>query len=100
MIHVVNKRNFRGNGVYVGRPSVLGNPYVIGKDGNRDEVIEKYRKWLWAKYKEKGKVYDELMRLCDIARKRDLVLMCWCKPKACHGDVIKRCVEWMIKRQD
>src|SRR5690554_3305781 len=34
--------------VYIGRPSKWGNPFVIGKDGDRDEVIAKYRQWLLA----------------------------------------------------
>ena len=29
--------------VYIGRPSIFGNPFVIGPDGDRGEVIEKYR---------------------------------------------------------
>ena len=33
---------------YVGRPSPLGNPFVLGRDGNREEVIAEYRHWLWA----------------------------------------------------
>src|SRR5258708_35076297 len=32
--------------VYVGRPSKWGNPFVIGRDGSRDEVIAKYRAWI------------------------------------------------------
>jgi hypothetical protein len=32
--------------VYIGRPSVWGNPYVIGKDGDRETVIRKYREYL------------------------------------------------------
>jgi hypothetical protein len=100
MIYVVNKRDFQGDGVYIGRPGVLGNPYAIGKDGDRDEVIEKYREWLWTRYQEKDRVYEEILRLSEIAKKRDLILVCWCKPKACHGDVIKRCLEWMMKRSE
>ena len=46
MITIVNKKTFKGNGIYIGRPSVLGNPFKIGADGNRHEVIEKYRKYL------------------------------------------------------
>ena len=102
-IEVVNVKSYKGDGIYIGRScygykgSVLGNPYAIGKDGDRDEVIKKYREWLWNRYQEKGSVYEELLRLSEIAKKRDLVLVCWCKPKACHGDVIKRCIEWMMK---
>lgn len=32
---------------YVVRPSPLGNPYALGRDGNREAVIGKYRRWLW-----------------------------------------------------
>ena len=35
-----------GSRVYVGRPSKWGNPFVIGRDGSRDEVIPKYRAWI------------------------------------------------------
>ena len=29
--------------IYIGRGSKWGNPFVIGKDGSREEVVEKYR---------------------------------------------------------
>ena len=32
--------------VYIGRPSKWGNPYEIGVDGSRKEVIEKYKAWI------------------------------------------------------
>lgn len=32
--------------VYIGRPSKWGNPFSIGRDGSREEVIEKYREWI------------------------------------------------------
>ena len=32
--------------IYIGRPSKWGNPFSIGKDGTREEVIEKYREWI------------------------------------------------------
>ena len=32
--------------IYIGRPSRWGNPFVIGKDGTREEVVEKYRNWI------------------------------------------------------
>ena len=46
---VLNKRDIRGplppNARYCGRPSPLGNPFVIGRDGTRDEVCDKYEAW-------------------------------------------------------
>jgi hypothetical protein len=32
--------------VYIGRPSLFGNPFEIGTHGSRDEVIDKYKSWL------------------------------------------------------
>jgi len=32
--------------VYIGRGSPWGNPFVIGRDGNRAEVIAKYEAWI------------------------------------------------------
>lgn len=66
--------------VYVGRPSKWGNPFVIGVDGGRDEVIRKFR------------AYMEQMRpdLVEEARSelRGRVLGCHCAPLPCHADVL------------
>ena len=64
--------------VYIGRPEKWGNPFTIGKDGNRGEVIEKYINWLESQ--------PELLN--DVHELKDKVLGCWCTPKACHGDVL------------
>lgn len=32
--------------VYIGRPSKWGNPFIVGADGTRDEVIQKYKDWI------------------------------------------------------
>ncbi|MCI0389227.1 MAG: DUF4326 domain-containing protein [Acidobacteria bacterium] len=99
MINIVNRKTYRGEGVYIGRPSLLGNPYRIGRDGTREEVIIRYRAWLWRQIQEQGDVYRELHRLAEIARNGDLNLICWCKQPdqeiACHGDVLKASVNWI-----
>ncbi|UFW92016.1 DUF4326 domain-containing protein (plasmid) [Bradyrhizobium barranii] len=64
--------------VYIGRPSKWGNPFVIGRDGTRAEVIAKYRAWNAAQ--------PALMNALEELRGRDLI--CWCAPLACHGDVL------------
>lgn len=74
--------------IYIGRGSQWGNPFVIGKHGSRVEVIQKYRQHLWRQV-ESGEVsVDDLLAL-DGKR-----LGCFCKPQACHGDVIASAVEW------
>lgn len=64
--------------VYIGRPSKWGNPFAIGRDGTRDEVVAKYREWVQQQ--------PELM--AALPELRGKVLGCWCSPKACHGDVL------------
>lgn len=91
---VVNMKNERKWDVKIDRSSVLGNPFRIGKDGNREEVIKKYRTYLYNCIK----VVDELNNLADM--KEDTVLGCWCRPKACHGDVVINAVNWLKERKE
>ena len=95
MIRVTNKRH-GATGEYIGRPSPLGNPFVIGRDGTREEVIAKYREWLERAISPgvndaARAEFTRLWRLCS--SQHDLNLMCWCAPSACHGDVIKEKLE-------
>ena len=64
--------------VYIGRPSKWGNPFSIGKDGTREEVIDKYRNWIM----EQPKLLNCVKEL------EGKILGCWCSPKECHGDVL------------
>lgn len=64
--------------IYIGRPSIWGNPFKIGCDGTREEVIAKYREYVLSK--------PELLEQLESLRGKTLA--CWCKPLACHGDVL------------
>ena len=66
--------------VYIGRPSKWGNPFFIGKDGSRQEVIDKYEKYILSR--------PDL--LADLHELRGKTLGCWCKPKLCHGDILAK----------
>jgi hypothetical protein len=63
--------------VYIGRPSKWGNPFEIGRDGTREEVIAKFAEQLGPNG-----------RACARRELAGKVLGCWCAPKACHGDVL------------
>jgi Domain of unknown function (DUF4326) len=65
--------------IYVGRPTKWGNPFVIGRDGTRGEVIARYAVYLHA---------SGLIDMIDELRGLDLV--CWCAPEPCHADVLVR----------
>jgi len=64
--------------VYGGRPSKWGNPFAIGRDGTRDEVIAKYRAWLM----------QQPALLAQLPELRGKNLVCWCAPQRCHADVL------------
>ena len=99
MITVVNKKYYNGTGgYYCGRPSPFGNPFKIGVDGNRDEVIGKYREWLENALKNDVAVKKEFDALVQGYRDfGELILVCWCKPLGCHCDVIKEFIERAVK---
>ena len=65
--------------VYVGRPTIYGNPFRVGRDGTREEVIELYRQHL----ENSPQLVAQIRQGC---RGRDV--SCWCAPLPCHGDVI------------
>ena len=71
--------------IYIGRGSVYGNPFYIGKDGTRKEVIIKYYKWLIGKIVIPNRKPPSRKDLKKLIGKR---LGCFCKPKLCHGDVL------------
>lgn len=64
--------------VYIGRPSKWGNPFVIGRDGTREEVISKHRAWLMT----------QPSLLAALPELKGKVLGCYCAPLACHGDTL------------
>ena len=80
MIRIENRRTYHGDGAYIGRPSLLGNPYSVTVYG-RQEAIRLYRRWLWDRINERDEVYDELKRLAELAGRGDLTLICWCAPE-------------------
>lgn len=101
-----------GKAVYIGRgpdschmlntaPPIrgwLGNPVKIGREcpwcGNihrtGGSTLPCYEELLWRKMR--GSIF--LPHLIDLHGK-DLV--CWCKPKPCHGDILVKAIEWAFR---
>lgn len=74
---VYNKhKGYPDGAVYVGRGSPWGNPFVIGKDGNRDEVCDKFEKIT--------------LPSLDLSALRGKDLVCFCSPLRCHADALLR----------
>lgn len=69
----------RTDGIWIDRRSIYGNPFRIGTLLTRQKAIDCYRVWL----AEHPKLIAQMRR--ELTGK---TLLCWCKPLACHGDVI------------
>ena len=63
--------------LYIGRPSIFGNPFVIGIDGTRLEVIAKFEEYA------RSNLMNEIRQL-----EEGTILGCWCSPLPCHGNII------------
>lgn len=67
--------------VYVGRPSVWGNPFTMKDEADRDRVcdlFDKYAAW---------RLQYEPEWLLPL---RGKVLGCYCAPKRCHAETLDR----------
>ncbi len=88
---VVNIRRTKVYDVYIGRPSPAGNPFRIGPDGTREEVLAQF------------KVYFDRRMQRDLTFKAYIytltgkVLGCYCKELGCHGDII---AEYLNKKAE
>lgn len=98
---IVNVKTEKAD-IMIDRTSILGNPFHIGRDGTREQVIQKYRSYLWNCIQ----VIDELNRILDvdilntIAKKEELKLGCHCKPEPCHGDIVLKAIEYLRNRRE
>ena len=86
---VLNKKmsGMPAGAVYIGRGSKWGNPFVLGRDGNRDSVCDQYYEYLCQKIESGEITKSDLLELIG----KDLV--CFCAPRRCHGHTLVRAVE-------
>jgi len=69
--------------IYIGRPSIYGNPFVMSCEEDRDRVIAEFEM-----YARDRASHDPVFRAA-LASLRGKHLLCWCAPKRCHGDVLE-----------
>lgn len=87
MTEVVNKLKEKYD-IYIGRESPFGNPFVIGKHGTREEVIEKYKEYFYKKLETDLSFKQRVLKL------KNHILGCYCRPEnKCHGDIIQNYVD-------
>lgn len=103
-VTVVNKyipTDAKGTVVYIGRPSVFGNPFPIDRNNDRDRVIADFTTYMISQYARRGTFYTELEKLVARVRSGEsLQLQCFCAPKPCHGDKIKGFIEIILEEDN
>lgn len=87
---VVNIKRGERYDVYIGRGTPFGNPYVIGQDGSREEVIRKHAVDFEYRIEHDAAFREKVLAL------RGKALGCHCMPLSCHGLTI---VDWLRKQE-
>lgn len=78
-----------GNAVYVGRPTIWGNPFKVDSATTRMCALTQYRLWLAGRKATGGGGLRRLTVLARLGELRGKDLACWCRlDQACHADVL------------
>lgn len=87
MIPVLNKKTDKApaGAVYVGRPTIYGNLFKIGRDGTREEVLGLFQDCFLQRVQADEKYKAAIHKLLSAT-----ALVCWCAPLPCHGDIIAK----------
>lgn len=88
------------NNIRIDRKTILGNPFFMKHEEQRKEVCDKYYEYFMKEVKkEGGELRKEIIRLYKILLTgEDINLQCWCTPKQCHGETIKKFLECYTKQ--
>ena len=102
MIRIVNIKNYKAKEneilIKVDRTNkVLGNQFIMKEESQRDEVCNKYQEWFDQQIKDNNlELINALNKIKDLSLKTDIALGCWCYPKRCHAETIKRHLEYTM----
>lgn len=101
MIEICNLRKQKPTQPYdvrVDRQSVLGNPFYMRDESQRDAVCEQYKEYFNNKIKTSTAFMCELSVLQTLYKEHEkLRLFCWCSPKKCHAETIR---DYILEKVD
>jgi len=77
------------NTIYVGRPTIWGNPFVVGRDGDADRCVELFKAVLRMPFLRLPDGTDVRWNDLIKERLRGKHLACWCAlDRPCHADIL------------
>lgn len=78
----------------VDRTSPIGNPFFMANESQRDKVCDNYDKYFYEQMKKSNSFRNTVETLMAIyIQTKRLRLFCWCSPKRCHAETIKKYIE-------
>ena len=75
--------------IYAGRPGKFGNPFIIGQDGTREDVIRQHDEYL----NKHPELVEEFKQKCQALKIETVRIKCFCVPLPCHIDNYIRRIE-------
>lgn len=94
MTEVIHKNKSKSGDVYIGRPSIFGNPYshqdseiAEFKVSSRTEAIARFKTYF------DERLDSDLEFRKQVRALKGKRLVCWCSPLRCHGDIIAKYVD-------
>lgn len=64
------------------KASPFANPFKVGRDGTHEDVVRKFKEYMWGRVNSDPELKEQLLAL------KGKNLGCWCKPEPCHGDIL------------
>lgn len=98
---IINKRsicNLLDTHVYIGRPGFWGNPIklnykckICGKIHSKNgSTLDCYKTYLLNRINNESDFIEKLKELDG------KILVCWCAPNKCHGDILAEAIMWAV----
>lgn len=93
-VHCIGVEPMHPGDVLIDRRTMFGNPYRIGRHGDRADVLDSFRMWAYTQVKH-NLTYRK--HVASLYGKR---LFCWCKPADCHGDILAELAQRLNDGED
>lgn len=91
MVYNRHMGNEPEDAIYVGRPSIWGNPFTARSEVQRNKVCDQFEEYAMTKLLQDPEWLRPL---------QGKSLVCWCAPKRCHADTLYRLAnspDWTVE---
>ena len=77
--------------IRVDRKTIFGNPFRINDESERDKMLDRYEEYFYQRLENDADFRNAVNYLIEVYKKYGkLNLFCWCYPKRCHSETIRK----------